>query len=130
MIVGFTGSSRHSLTDTQIMEVRSIIESDEVTEVHHGDCVGADASFHNIAKESRKRIVIHPPENDKHRAYKHGDRMYPLKPYLQRNHDIVESSDMMIACPDSSKEKLRSGTWATIRYARKIGKEVNLIPRQ
>ena len=46
------------------MEIRSIIESDEVTEVHHGDCIGADASFHNIAKESRKRIVIHPPEND------------------------------------------------------------------
>jgi len=112
------------------MEVRSIIESDEVIEVHHGDCVGADASFHNIAKELGKRIVIHPPENDKLRAYKHGDRMYSRKPYLQRNHDIVKASDTMIACPDSSKEKLRSGTWATIRYARKNGKEVNLIPRQ
>lgn len=43
----------------------------------------------------------------------------PIKPPLVRNHDIVDSTELLIACPKEQVEVLRSGTWATIRYARK-----------
>lgn len=42
------------------------------------------------------------------------------KPYLQRNLDIIKNSSILIACPvNKNKEELRSGTWSTIRRAKK-----------
>jgi len=49
------------------------------------------------------------------------------KPYLERNHNIVDESELLIACPKSKEEELRSGTWATVRYARKKGVRIILI---
>jgi predicted Rossmann fold nucleotide-binding protein DprA/Smf involved in DNA uptake len=46
---------------------------------------------------------------------------------LERNKDIVSESDFLIAAPDSKKERLRSGTWATVRHARKLGKRVMIL---
>jgi len=44
----------------------------------------------------------------------------PEKTYLERNLDIVKNSSLLIACPiNKNKEELRSGTWSTIRKARK-----------
>ena len=52
----------------------------------------------------------------------------PPKPYLKRNEDIVNKCDVLIACPiDKNKEILRSGTWATIRKARKLNKTIYLL---
>ena len=43
------------------------------------------------------------------------------KSYLHRNIDIIKNSSLLIACPvDKNKEELRSGTWSTIRQARKL----------
>ena len=44
-----------------------------------------------------------------------------------RNKDIVNSCDILIACPENDKEVIRSGTWSTIRYAKKINKTVLLF---
>jgi hypothetical protein len=49
------------------------------------------------------------------------------KPFLDRNKDIVNSCDILIACPENDIEVLRSGTWSTIRYAKKINKPVLLF---
>jgi hypothetical protein len=51
----------------------------------------------------------------------------PAKPYLVRNHEIVDDSQVLIAAPKEFTEQLRSGTWATIRYARKIGRTVRIV---
>lgn len=48
--------------------------------------------------------------------------------YLKRDDALVEGADLLLAFPDSDKEVLRSGTWATIRRARKRGIEVQMIP--
>ena len=53
--------------------------------------------------------------------------MYAEKRYLERNRDIVDACDILIACPRTLKEELRSGTWATVRYARKVGKPVAIL---
>lgn len=39
---------------------------------------------------------------------------------LARNRDIVDETEILIACPGHMHEELRSGTWSTIRYAVKI----------
>lgn len=96
--------------------------------VHHGDCIGADAAMHIIARDYlNKVVVIHPPTDDAKRAFCKWDILLGAKPYLDRNHDIVDRSEVMIACPGEHNEVLRSGTWATIRYARKLKKPIIII---
>jgi hypothetical protein len=48
--------------------------------------------------------------------------------YMKRNDELVAQCDVLLAFPRSAKEELRSGTWATIRRARKAGKEIRLFP--
>lgn len=100
-------------------------------EVHHGDCVGVDADANLVAIEAGCRVVIHPPVELKHRAFcgdearRAGVRCLTLEPlpYLVRNHAIVDATDLLVAFP-AGPEQLRSGTWSTVRYARKQGKDV------
>lgn len=75
------------------------------------------------------RIVIHPPGDPKLRAFCEGAyRVMPPQPYLQRNHAIVDASEILFALPlEAERELQRSGTWATIRYARKRGVEVRIF---
>lgn len=133
MILGFTGTSA-GMSAYQRLALLKILEQGDVGEFHHGDCVGADAEAHDIADSMDISIVIHPPTDTRHRAYKTpkgddwGDMMWlPPKPYLERNHDIVDACDKLIAAPKEDTEQLRSGTWATVRYARKVGKPVVIL---
>lgn len=133
MIVGFTGT-REGLLPGQESALREYLGHIGVDVVlHHGDCVGADAKAHQIAVDlGITQIIIHPPSESKLRARcgcrpDHGDQVLPPKSYLQRNHDIVDASEVLLACPKTRTEELRSGTWATIRYARSLGREVVIM---
>lgn len=101
-----------------------------ISEFHHGDCIGADKEAHDIMVHEH-HIVIHPPSNPKKRAFCQGEHFCieyrKPKDYISRNHDIVDETDMLIACPCGHSEVIRSGTWATIRYATKRGKLVFII---
>jgi hypothetical protein len=46
------------------------------------------------------------------------DILYPTRPYLARNKDIVDACTILIATPAQNSEIQRSGTWATVRYAK------------
>jgi hypothetical protein len=120
MRIGFTGT-KQGMTDEQKALVHQMLyeKADRIISVHHGDCIGADADFHHIAAALNIFITIHPPENPKFRAFCKGAITHPEKGYLERNHDIVNDTSVLIATP-AGKEVLRSGTWATIRYARKL----------
>lgn len=126
MIVGFTGS-RNGLNDTQQTAIRACLIELGANEVHHGDCVGADKAFDAIAHELGLKVVIHPPSDEKMRAFCSGE-VLPAKKFIDRNHDIVDACVILIGAPTGSKEQRRSGTWATIRYARKQCVEVRLFP--
>ena len=66
--------------------------------------------------------------NETKRAYcENYEYMYPQQEYLNRNHNIVDASEILIACPAQTEEVIRSGTWATIRYARKNNKIIRFI---
>jgi len=143
MILGFTGT-RKGMTEAQMRTFRKDPISTMMVnayEFHHGDCIGADMQFHMEAlKEETKsqrlgirfslvRVLIHPPEEPGRRAWcktLYG-KILPPKPYIDRNRDIVDACDALIACPGSILEDLRSGTWATVRYARRKGKPIFLI---
>jgi len=134
VVIGFTGN-RYGITKKQKIAIKNILAEYENMTVMHGDCVGADSDFHDICVKYRKnnpdkKLTIHifPPTDNKHRAFKNGDLIMKQKPYLRRNDDILKNSDILIACPiDKDNEILRSGTWSTIRKARKQNKIIHLL---
>jgi hypothetical protein len=121
--VGFTGT-RNGMTPAQRKAVWELLQKENPTEVHHGDDKGADTDFHQLAHRHKSVVRVHPPDNAVRRAFNEGHEVHQVKPYLKRNRDIVDNSDVLIATPSSSEEVLRSGTWATIRYAKKQNKKV------
>lgn len=134
MKIGFTGTQK-GMTEYQQQQVASLLASHahkirDITEIHHGGCVGADAQFHAITRSMWfVTNTVHPASNvspEKQAKLDYAIYMY-AKPALERNHDIVDSVDVMIATPAQDNEVLRSGTWATIRYARKVGRVIHTI---
>lgn len=119
MIVGVTGS-RFARPPATIDRLRAYLIEWGATEIHHGDCQGFDAQAHELAIEMGLRTVAHPPIDPRLRAWKAADAVLEPKPYLDRNKDIVCSVDRMIAAPDGP-ERARSGTWATVRFAKAKG---------
>lgn len=124
-IVGFTGT-RHGMSEHQKEQVAAVLDSLGAKELHHGDCLGADDEAARIAYDKGIRVVAHPPEIQRYRAYAPGHETHDAKPYLERNRDIVDISQVLIATPDRP-EVLRSGTWATVRYARMCGRKLFVI---
>jgi hypothetical protein len=126
MIVGFTGTQR-GMTKAQRERLTSdVFNAIHIDEFRHGDCEGADETASRIANDFNVQVIIHPPLDPKKRAFCIGHTLTP-KPYLERNHDIVDACNLLIATPGQKQEQLRSGTWATIRYATKKGKPVLII---
>lgn len=137
MKVGITGT-RHQITPEQDNTIWKLIKYMTATELHHGDCTGADMTFHAAVIGSQSwnqdhglpliRLIIHPPVINTFRAFCQGyDELREPLPYLERNHVIVDEVDLLVAVPLTVEEKPRSGTWATIRYAMKQGKPVIII---
>lgn len=127
MKVGFTGTQFGMTVEQKLALLKFISTNRDITEFHHGDCIGADYESHILASvRKRIRIVIHPPEDPRKRANCRG-RLLPPLPYLERNKAIVNNTDVLIAAP-RGPEVLRSGTWSTVRYARKAGKKVIILP--
>jgi hypothetical protein len=124
--IGFTGT-RDGMSIQQRNTLHRRLFDSELGDFHHGDCKGADEQAHDIAKSLGFRVVIHPPDDVRMRAFTYSDsERYPL-PYLVRNKNIVNETKVLYAAPKIAVEELRSGTWATIRYALKIGATVFII---
>ncbi len=127
MIVGFTGT-HHGMTQRQKDIVAGLLvrfQSDcgeEEDSFHHGDCVGADEQAASLARDVGYYIVGWPPIESRRRAYFPSDASHSPLPYFDRDHKIVRGSGIMIAAPHEREEQLRSGTWATMRYAQKMGR--------
>lgn len=116
--IGFTGT-RKGMTHEQTKKVRKYFVQLHPFCLHHGDCIGADDEANSIARGLFNNSIIHPPVDPKYRAYCPSDKSWEPKRYIVRNHDIVDESDILVATPKQKRETRRSGTWATIRYARK-----------
>ncbi len=127
MKVGTTGTHLGATT-AQLETLAELLKLKGATGLDHGDCVGADAQGHDVARSlGGIFITSHPPLKDALRAFRAADLILPPKPYLDRNRDIVDATEYLIGMPDSRVERVRSGTWYTIRYARRIRREYIII---
>jgi hypothetical protein len=124
--VSFTGTKK-GMTQDQKSKVRDLLVSFGATEFHHGSCIGSDKEAGDIATILKIYIIVHPPINEKYKAECFGREIRTPKSYLVRDKDIVDEGDILLATPKGFGEELRSGTWSTIRYARKVKKPVIII---
>jgi butyrate kinase len=125
--IGFTGT-RRDLPHAQALALARILTACQPSELHHGDCIGADALAHQIAKALGWRVVSHPGQVAVIlRANMVADEIRPARPPLDRNDDIVSETARLIACPGSDHEEIRSGTWSTVRTARRLGKPRTIV---
>ena len=126
--LGFSGT-QNGMSIHQKDGVWSILQAFQPREVHHGDCVGSDEEFHNLCIDfvPRPAIHVHPPDNPNRRAFCIEDFIYPEKSYMERNDDIVLYSHALVATPKGTEVRIGSGTWATIRRARKKGIPIYII---
>ena len=141
-MIGFTGT-QVGMTDHQMRSVLQLLLSFKVNVeagnpgakigLVHGGCVGADADAHNLAIACQYHCIEVLPCNIEHKraslafhplvTIKYGK----VKPPLDRNQDIVDKSLKLIATPRGYEEVRRSGTWSTVRRARKKGIAVCIV---
>ena len=127
--VGFTGT-RNGMTLPQKKVVQLLLR--EFKErgflwLHIGDCVGADTDAYCIAKEHNMAVHIHPPDNPSYRSFLVGAMEDLPNSYRERNKAIVKASEALLATPEGFTEIIRSGTWSTIRYARRQKRPIIII---
>ena len=96
-----------------------------IVNFHHGDCVGSDYEFNHMVLGANSTVHIHPPKDQKLRAWCSGDVLYEEKAYLDRNKDIVDACSIVIATPFSDYKV--GGTWYTISYALDQSKHVRVV---
>lgn len=128
MKIGFTGT-RTGATHAQLQHITRFLTELYApgSQFHYGDGGKADSQASQIARGLGYEIHAHPSDLSGVR-YGTFDVEYPPKPPLDRNHDIVDAVYALIVVPRSRKEELRSGTWATWRYAnRQTGKRIIVI---
>jgi hypothetical protein len=125
--IAVTGTSR-GMTQGQQEQARDFLRAmfqKGYRRLRHGDCIGSDAQFARIAKELGFYLIAHPghtpkkPLETKYRAFTDfNDEVLPTKEFLKRDHDMVDFAALLLAAPYQDYEVNRSGTWATVRYAR------------
>lgn len=129
--LSFSGTQA-GMTEPQLLGTMGFLVLSGCVQVHHGDCIGADEQFHYLCQALRPSrglaIIVHPPINDSKRAWVKGATLtVAAKPYLERNRDVVNAGDVLLATPKEDAETVRSGTWTTIRYARGLNCPICII---
>lgn len=127
--VGFTGT-QDGCTNPQrdrLADIFIVLRDAGCERLHHGDCVGADALADNLWKQCGGKTIAHPPSNPKKRAFCVADTILPEVDYIGRNYDIVAATQILVATPRGMSEEVRSGTWATVRYARKLHRPICIV---
>lgn len=126
MTIGFTGT-RQGLSRAQARQLQYVLALlrhadravDRKTVFVDGDCPegGADQEARELAVALGCDALPKPPSNRSAAAM------------LNRDREIARECHVLIAAPLTDEEQLRSGTWATVRYARKAEKPVVMLTR-
>lgn len=131
--IGFTGTrqidlvSQERLSYLEDILLAKDVDSDFRATAVHGCAEGADSVFHQMCLNLNIPVYGRPATNSKTKLGQFRFVYMPEAP-LVRNRKIVEDCDVLIAVPvNPLVEEKRSGTWATIRYARKLNKQIIII---
>jgi hypothetical protein len=97
----------------------------------HGAANGGDSELHDLAKLMGINVEVYPAvgvaSNVNNLHYVDGDVIhFPAAP-LVRNKTMIDAASITLAFPGEMYEVLRSGTWASIRYARSKGTTLYII---
>jgi predicted Rossmann fold nucleotide-binding protein DprA/Smf involved in DNA uptake len=124
--IGFTGT-RRGMNEIQTTNLDKLLHQHKFSSrwFIHGGAVGADTQAHNIAKRFGYKIKIFPCHSTSLSLF--ADEMAPVMPPLSRNRLLVLDCDLLVATPFEDEEVLRSGTWATIRFARRVKRKIILL---
>jgi hypothetical protein len=137
MIIGFTGT-RDGITKIQEERVVTIMHNllpHRYDLLIHGGAEGADDAIHSAAGDLFDfRIEIYPCKESRRtywiqRKQGRGEDyfVHTTREPLERNRIIADRCNHLIATPFQMVEIVRSGTWATIRYAREKRKSVTIV---
>jgi hypothetical protein len=130
--IGFTGTQK-GVTAFQREQVWNILHQLTTFRGHHGQCVGADIDFDQIARNCKgfMGMNIYPSNVFGKQGWCQidptRDVVYSPCDPLVRNNKIVGNTNLLIVCPKEDRMIMRSGTWATYRYAKGIGQHIVLI---
>ena len=130
-IYAFTGT-RQGLTPEQHDRLQDVIDVLQPVLVHNGACEGADRAMHRLCR-GRAILSEYHPSNSEQMAWAKSIRhaqeaIRALRGPLLRNGVMVRLGVRgLIATPGEEHEILRSGTWATIRVARKHNRPIWII---
>src|SRR5271157_2895230 len=116
--VGFTGTQKgaHPAQIAAAKEKLKALKEEGFDEFHHGACIGADEQVAKIAADLGFKVVAHPglaadPKNLMYRSEWGGSHVpREAKPFIERDHDIVDETETILATPNSYGERVRSGT--------------------
>ena len=137
----FTGT-RADMTPRQASTVQRVYEKNiGLTHLYHGGCHGADRTAHRLMLDTDvEEFNIYPSnveqvewaqlEVDRTvREYHKAVFIHNIDAPLRRNRRMVDATVVLVAAPRtlSYDEERRSGTWATIRYARHLGKPIYIV---
>jgi hypothetical protein len=135
IVVGFTGTQagmsigQMGALGATLDYLATLPNPDGVRIFVHGDCIGADAEAHAlVCALNNWQIEIRPGDNDHKRAFCQGaSHIYKPAANLYRNRAIVKQCEFVIAAPSGLVERVRSGTWMTVRETRKAHKAHRIL---
>lgn len=147
MVIATTGTQQ-GMTNWQKQEFANRLSELKCTELINGGCIGSDEEHFIIALSLGIDTFTFYPSNLKGKQNQFvkaipniamwnqievmgktiNVRKMEEAPALERNKTIVDLCSKLLATPKEHSHTLRSGTWATIRYAWKKKKDHIVIP--
>lgn len=130
MRIGFTGTQKGMRKEQKkkfTLVLADLTSRQRTNEFLHGNCIGADEEAAVIAGNLGLFLVAFPCNLTSKQSTIGSHECRGVKAPLDRNRDIVDECDVLIICPYTFTDIVRSGTWFTYRYAESEGKRTITI---
>lgn len=134
--LGVTGT-RNGISHAQRDFAKSFLAQCDVgSTLRHGACLGADDDIVRIVfnmnyyRNNLFSIIAYPPIVEtfySHISVIKSNEIMSREDYLERNLRIVQDCNFLLAFPGQDYEVVRSGTWATVRMARRLKREHMIV---
>lgn len=122
-VVSFTGArSVEQNPVKRIQTLSKLLKQLKPIKCVFGMAPGWDSIFYSVCRDLRIQLKGWPANPKSIEYCPDILELEKVKPPLERDHDIVADGELLIACPPTDHELIRSGSWATARYNRNLGK--------
>jgi hypothetical protein len=106
--------SRRGFTEPQLIAFIVLLACWGVEAIVHGDCIGVDATAHEVCRHFGILSFAYPGSIPRFRAHTDATLLAPPAYPTDRNWPIVRAGDVLAAFPRAESR----GTWDAIRKAR------------